>query len=163
MQTKMGRGLDHYITVFRDLIEITGTPLAMAYAFFFMGLPDDYKEEMTKQYPDSEPETMQEVYESVGTIERALQFTRRRSIPVSDRKPKENRGKSIQPQNDAQPSNYSVSKKDRNAVSWGPAKEGEKGTYRRNKRCLLCGHKWTLEHSCAKDSESKPQGKDPKA
>ena len=46
MQTKMDRGLDHYITVFRDLIEITGTPLPMACAFFFMGLPDDYKEEM---------------------------------------------------------------------------------------------------------------------
>ena len=48
---KLSGGVEKFIDTFRNLVEITGTSLSVSYLFFFNGLNDSFKEELTRKFP----------------------------------------------------------------------------------------------------------------
>ncbi len=53
-----------------------GTATGEAYTFYFMHLADVFKLEFAKKFPESNPTTMDEVYEFARTIDMAQQWQR---------------------------------------------------------------------------------------
>lgn len=43
--------------------------------------------------------------------------------------------------------------KDRDALFWGPAEQGERNLYRRSARCYDCGAKYNPSHTCSENDK----------
>lgn len=54
--------LDKHIEDFRELVEICNTPVHEAYAFFIMSVPQYFKGEMAEEFPESDPDSVYEVF-----------------------------------------------------------------------------------------------------
>ena len=154
MRLKLSGGVEKYIDTFRNLVEITGTSLSVSYLFFFNGLNDSFKEELTRKFPTGEPEDMSKVFEAVRTHELASQWSTARTSGQGKTKspePKRSKEKSLQ---------QTCNERDHKAECWGPAGQGERKYYRKNSRCFYCGKKWTPNHNCDASSSSKTDPKE---
>lgn len=63
--------VDKHIDRFEEVIEASGTDMKEAYCYFFMTLPDPYKEDLTKLFEGEVPDDIHAAYHCVHTLSMA--------------------------------------------------------------------------------------------
>ncbi len=169
MEFKKSESIDKHIMRFQELVELCDTPLSEAYTFFFKSLPTHFKEELTKKYPTSEPDSMLTVYENVRTLDLSRRWADKDEEQKSSTKGESSAGKRDSSQGGkygkydkgnggrgSKAGHHGSSKSD-TTLSWGPVKPGEHTKYRAADRCMKCGEKgWSdTAHPCRKEWEQK--------
>lgn len=165
---QMKKNAESHISHFQDLVQMCNMPLSETYLFFFMSLTGKFKEEFTKKFPTGEPDNMQEVYDFARTIDRSIQWSK--SADKGDNPGSSGRNSGFGGKKDVprtKPNGGRKPNKDDGALSWGPAKKGERNIYRSNDRCFFCGVKGYSTNSCdckkgSKDDPKSSGSEDPK-
>lgn len=158
MNLKMKMTLEEHISYFQDLVLMSQTPASEMYHYFFMSLPNSYKEQFTKKFPSQTPDCIQDAYEFARTISLAATW---RQDKTNAEKEKHNEGSIARFSGSAKKTEKKT--KDDTLETWGPCRSsGERQLYFNTDRCTKCGKKgWSdPDHPCRKHKAFK---KDPKA
>ena len=156
MNLKFCGSMENHINNFKKLVAACETPLSESYLFFFMSLPPMYKEEFTKKYPGASPKDMKTVYNEARTLELSKKWAGK---PTKNSTQDSSSGRAP-PKKEQSSKRSDVSKKNDSLETWGKARKGELGLYKKANRCYRCGVKgWTTDHKCGQTSE---QPADPK-
>lgn len=148
---------DKHIDRFEELMETSETDLSEAYSYFFMTLPDSYKEDLTKFFEGEVPTEIYTAYKRVRTIAMAKKWTSHAAdkTKVPDKASQDTKGSSNRNSAYTKSGNTARRELKNDDDNWGKARNaGERVVYRAANRCFDCGKSgWTdPAHPCRKPS-----------
>lgn len=153
MKLKMKGSMDHRISKFKKLTEITGKPLMEESILFFMNMPAKYKLGFHKKYPTGSPPenvNIADVYEHACTLAVVMQWNSEYMAQNQNKKHCKsgnstavnvrNKGTAVQTKGQSGRTR-NEKQKDESLESCGPRQSGETSMYMKADRRTECGKK----------------------